>query len=184
MFDWKKYEEEFQLEFESIKEWFIKETSKLHVGRATPSIVENLKVEAYGELMPINQLANFSIPDARTLVIKPYDKTTVKAIVAAIHAADIGINPIADADLVRLTFPAPTEDSRKISAKKAKALAEDSRIKVRKIRQKLSDSFKKEENLVEDDKKDFQNKIDAQTKKLNASIEETLASVVKDLMTI
>lgn len=184
MIDFLIYKQQFESDFDSINEWLLSEFAKLRIGKANPAILDDILVHAYDDKMPINQLANLSIPDPRTLVIKPYDKSTLKDIAAAINAANIGINPQVDADVIRLTFKAPTEDDRKLLVKKAKSLAEDAKIKVRRSRQNLQDEFKKDANALEDDKKYFQNELDSITKNFNKKIEEELAKREKEIMTI
>ncbi len=184
MFDWKKYESLFNEEKQKAFSWLNSEYAKLQVGRANPNILDSVRVEAYGEMMQINQVANISVPEPRSLVIKPYDKSILKDIATGINAANLGLNPQVDADLIRINFPAPTEDSRKQLAKKAKTLVEDLKVKVRLIRQELQDQFKKEENLLEDDKKHFQTELDAYTKKVNAEADEVYANKEKEIMKI
>ena len=184
MFDWKTYETEFELLSEKPFQWMADEFSKLKIGRASPAFLNNVLVKAYGELMPINQVANMSVPDARTLVIKPYDRSTIKDIAASINAANLGINPQIDADIIRISFPIPTEDERKKLVKKAKEIAEETKVKVRKIRQELADKFKKEPTVVEDDKKYFQTQLDELTKKYNRMIEERFAKDEIEIMKI
>lgn len=178
------YKKQFENDFYSINEWMLSEFAKLRIGKASPAILDDILVHAYDDKMPINQLANLSIPDPRTLVIKPYDKSTLKDIAAAINAANIGINPQVDADVIRLTFKAPTEEDRKVLVKKAKSLAEEAKIRVRRSRQNLQDEFKKDLSALEDDKKYFQNELDLITKSFNKKIEEELAKREKEIMTI
>lgn len=184
MFDWKKYEDKFLNEEKNIINWMRSEFNKLHVGRANPALLDTVNVIAYGENMKINQLANVSVPDPRTLLITPYDKSTIKDIATGINAANIGVNPIVDADCIRITFPAPTEDARKQLVKKAKMVLEDSKIKVRLYRQQLQDEFKKELDVLEDDKKKFQQEIDKVTKKVNSNLETEFNTKEKDIMKI
>ncbi|MCV3753905.1 ribosome recycling factor [Ureaplasma zalophigenitalium] len=182
--DFKIYEIQMNEEKESVFKWMHNEFAKLRTGRATPAILDGILVDYYGTPTPINQLANISVVDARSLMIKPYDKNSIKDINTAINAANIGINPLVDADVIRLNFPAPTEDLRKELAKKAKQVSEEAKVKVRKIRQNLQDEFKKDVTALEDDKKFFQTKLDELTKKVNKEIEELLANKEKDILTI
>lgn len=184
MINWKDYEKAYNEAVEPIFSWMQHEFSKLRIGRASPAILDGILVSAYGDDLPINQVANISIPDARTLVIKPYDKSVLKDIAGAINAANLGVNPQVDADLIRITFAAPTEQARKDLVKKAKAIAEDAKVKVRRARQDIQDLFKKDASAVEDDKKYFQNELDTMTKSINKKIEDALASREKDIMTI
>ncbi|GAA5414712.1 ribosome recycling factor [Ureaplasma ceti] len=184
MINWKDYESAFNTEVEPIIEWMQHEFGKLRMGRATPAILDGILVEAYGEEMPIIQVANISIPDARTLIIKPYDKSILKDLAGAINGANLGVNPQVDADLIRITFAAPTEAARKDLVKKAKSISEDAKVKVRRARQDIQDLFKKDATAVEDDKKYFQTQLDTMTKAINKDIEEALAKREKEIMTI
>jgi ribosome recycling factor len=110
------------------------EFAGIRTGRATPGLVEKLKVDAYGSELPLQQLAGISVPEPRMLVISPYDKDSMKAIEKAIQASDLGINPSNDGQVVRLVFPALTEDRRKELVKLVKQRAEEGRVAVRNIR--------------------------------------------------
>jgi ribosome recycling factor len=110
------------------------EFAGIRTGRATPGLVEKLKVDYYGSEVPLQQLAGFSVPEPRVLVISPYDKASMKAIEKAIQASDLGINPSNDGQLMRLVFPALTEDRRKELVKLVKQRAEEGRVAVRNVR--------------------------------------------------
>ncbi|MCV3743639.1 ribosome recycling factor [Ureaplasma sp. ES3154-GEN] len=182
--DFKIYENKMNSEKDHVLKWMQSEFAKLRTGRATPGVLDGILADYYGSPTPINQMANINVMDARTLVIKPYDKSTIKNINTAINASNLGINPLVDADVIRLTFPAPTEELRKDLVKKAKQISEDTKVKVRKIRQNLQDEFKKDTSALEDDKKFFQTKLDELTKKVNKEIEDLFANKEKDILTI
>src|SRR5438105_5345128 len=110
------------------------EFSSVRTGRATPALVEKLKVDYYGTDVPLQQLAGFNVPEARLLVIQPYDKTSLKAIEKAIQNSDLGINPNNDGHLIRLVFPQLTEERRKELVKGVKHKAEEGRVAVRNLR--------------------------------------------------
>ena len=110
------------------------EFSGVRTGRASPAFVENLKVEYYGTETPLKQLAGFNVPEARLLVISPYDKSSIKSIEKAIQNSDLGINPSNDGAVIRLSFPALTEERRKDLVKMVHHKAEDGRVAVRNIR--------------------------------------------------
>jgi ribosome recycling factor len=110
------------------------EFSGIRTGRATSGLVEKLKVDAYGTEVPLQQIAGFSVPEPRVLVISPYDKSTMKAIEKAIQTSDLGINPSNDGHVVRLVFPALTEERRKDLVKLVKQRAEEGRVAVRNVR--------------------------------------------------
>jgi ribosome recycling factor len=110
------------------------EFSSIRTGRATPALVDKLKVDYYGSEVPLQQLAGFSVPEARVLVISPYDKGALKAIEKAIQASDLGVNPSNDGTIIRLTFPELTQERRKDLVKVVKGRAEEGRIAVRNVR--------------------------------------------------
>jgi ribosome recycling factor len=110
------------------------EFSSIRTGRATPALVDKLKVDYYGSEVPLQQLAGFSVPEARVLVISPYDKGALKAIEKAIQASDLGVNPSNDGAIIRLTFPELTQERRKDLVKVVKGRAEEGRIAVRNVR--------------------------------------------------
>ena len=117
------------------------EFSRVRTGRATPALVEKMRVDYYGSEVPLQQLAGFSVPEARVLVIAPYDKGALKAIEKAIQASDLGVNPSNDGALIRLTFPELTTDRRKELVKVVKKLAEDARVAVRNVRRSIRRSW-------------------------------------------
>jgi ribosome recycling factor len=108
--------------------------SAIRTGRATPALVEHLRVEYYGSEVPMQQIAGFNVPEARLLVITPYDKSALKAIEKAIQNSDLGINPSNDGTVVRLSFPPLTEDRRKDFVKLAKHKGEEARVAIRNVR--------------------------------------------------
>jgi ribosome recycling factor len=110
------------------------EFSAVRTGRATPALVEKLKVDYYGTEVPLQQLAGFNVPEARLLVVQPYDKNSLKAIEKAIQNSDLGINPSNDGQVIRLTFPQLTEERRKDLVKVVKHKAEEGRVAVRNLR--------------------------------------------------
>jgi ribosome recycling factor len=106
----------------------------LRTGRASASLLDRVMVDYYGEPTAINQIASIAVPEPRQLLIKPYDKADIKAIVEAINKAELGINPIAEADVVRLQLPALTEDRRKELAKHAKKMSDEAKVAIRNVR--------------------------------------------------
>lgn len=182
--EWKTYEDSFVNKSKGVLNWLEEELCKLRTGRVLPSALDHIKVDAYGDLQPIKNIANISSPEPRVLIIKAYDPSLYKEIAAAINAdVNLGVNPQIDADKIRLSFPALTEDMRKDTAKKAKAISEDAKIKIRKIRQTIQDEYKKEE-LSDDDKKYFNTQLDKVTKEQNEKIENLLNSKTKEIMSL
>src|SRR5918911_1480485 len=113
------------------------EFSRVRTGRATPALVEKMRVDYYGSEVPLQQLAGFTVPEPRVLVVAPYDKGAMKAIEKAIQTSDLGVNPSNDGTVIRLTFPELTADRRKELVKVVKKLAEEARVAVRNVRRHI-----------------------------------------------
>jgi len=148
--------------------------SAIRAGRANPSVLDQIKVEYYGALTPINQIASVSTPDPRTLMIQPWDASSLKPIEKAIMTSDLGINPQNDGRFLRLVFPQPTEERRKDLIKQVNRLAEDSKVAIRNIRRDAVEKFKvqkKKGDITEDDmtntEKDLQKLTDSYTKEID-----------------
>lgn len=163
------------------------ELQTVRAGRANPKILDKVSVDYYGTKTPLNQLANFSIPEARVLLIQPYDKSVVKDIIKGINEADIGINPNLDGDVIRLVFPELNEERRKELSKTVKKAGEDIKVSLRNIRRDANDFIKKLEDAkeaTEDDvkvfEKDIQKLLDEYVKKVDDAIE----AKNKEIMTI
>jgi ribosome recycling factor len=162
-------EERMKKAVESLK----REFGTVRTGRASTALLDNLKVEYYGSTMPINQLANMSTPDARTLEIKPWDAKALGEIEKAILKSDLGVTPNNDGKLIRICLPPPTEERRKELVKTVKKYAEDGRVVLRGIRQdanKALDAEKKESKLSEDDIKKAQENVQKLTDKYSHDI--------------
>ena len=130
------------------------EFAGVRAGRATPGLVEKLKVDYYGSEVPLQQLAGFSVPEPRVLVVAPYDKGAIKAIEKAIQTSDLGINPSNDGQVIRLSFPQLTADRRKELVKVVKHRAEEGRVAVRNIRRQSRhdlETFEKEGEISKDE---------------------------------
>lgn len=120
-----------------------KDFSKLRTGRASSSLIEDIKVDYYGTPTPMQQIASISIPDSRTIAIQPWDKNAFAAIEKAIQKSDLGLNPVNDGKLLRIVMPPLTGDRRKELAKVAKKYTEDAKVAIRNIRRDLNDTLKK-----------------------------------------
>ncbi len=160
-------------EFDHILEFFKEDIASIRTGRATPALVEDLSVEAYGQRMKVNELASMSVPEPRTLAIQPWDKSVVEAISNAIRKSDIGLQPIVDGDIIRLNIPSLTEERRKEFIKVLKHKTEESKIKIRKIREDIISKLhvmEKAKELREDDmfsaKEELQKIVDEYNHKL------------------
>ena len=161
--------------------------SEIRAGRANPAILNKISVEYYGVETPINQVAGISVPEARMIVIQPWDASVLKAIEKAILASDIGLNPNNDGKVIRLNFPDLTEERRKELAKEVRKIAEEAKVSVRSIRRDGMDTVKDEQKrseITEDEKADFEDKIQKLTDKYVAEIDKILENTEKEIMNI
>jgi ribosome recycling factor len=149
------------------------EFSAVRTGRATPALVDKLKVDYYGTDVPLQQIAGFSVPEPRVLVISPYDKSAIKAIEKAIQGSDLGVNPSNDGNVVRLSFPELTRERRKDLVKVVKQRAEDSRIAVRNVRRDI----RKELETQERDGELSRDELDRIEKDLEKVTHEAIAEI-------
>lgn len=161
--------------------------SEVRAGRANPAILNKVKVDYYGVPTPINQVAGVSVPEARLIVIQPWDASVLKDIEKAIVAADIGLNPNNDGKVIRLAFPELTEERRKDLVKDIKKMAEESKVSVRTIRRDGIDeakSLQKESLLTEDEEKKAEEQIQKLTDKKIAEIDAMLEKKEKEIMSV
>ena len=161
--------------------------AKIRTGRATPAILDAIKVDYYGSDTPIAQVAQIKVEDARTLAVTPWEKNLVPAIEKAIMTSDLGLNPASAGDVIRVPMPQLTEETRKGYVKQAKAEAEQSRISVRNIRRDvLADvkSLLKDKEITEDDERRSGDEIQKITDKFVAEIDQMLAVKEKDLLEV
>lgn len=159
----------------------------IRTGRATPAILDTIKVEAYGQEMAIKQLASISIPEPRMIVIQPWDKSVIGDIEKAILKSDLGINPINDGKLLRLVFPPLTEERRKELVKVVKKRAEEAKISVRNVRRDSIDFLKemeKEGDISEDDLHRGEDEIQRITDDFTDEIDRILEAKEKEIMEI
>ena len=163
------------------------ELAAIRAGRANPAVLDKLEVDYYGVPTRVNQLAAVSVSEARTLVIQPYDKSTLKAIEKAIQASDIGINPNNDGSVLRLLFPPLTEERRKELAKNISKMGEESKVAVRSIRRDANEklkAMKKSSEITEDDLKSLENDCQKMTDKFIAEIDKITAEKEKEIMSV
>jgi len=156
--EYKEYREEMDLAIEIFKEHL----STIRAGRANPAILNGIMVDYYGVKTPINQIGNISVPDARMIVIQPWDASILGDVERAIYASNIGINPSNDGKLIRLAFPMLSEERRKEIVKTVKSHGEEAKVKIRAIRRHAIDEFKKQlkaSDITEDDYKDMEKDI-------------------------
>jgi ribosome recycling factor len=162
-----------------------KELSSIRTGRATLSLLDGISVDYYGTKSPISQVASVSIPEARLMVIQPWDKSTIGEIERAILKADLGLNVNSDGNIIRITIPELTEERRKELAKHAKRLSEEGKIGIRNIRREANDALKKLERageLPEDDSRREQSEIQDLTDEHIDKIDEMVQAKEKEIM--
>ena len=162
------------------------ELAKIRAGRANPSMLEGIQVDYYGTKTPLNQVANVTTPDPKTIVIQPWDKSTVPLIEKAIMAANLGFTPVNDGNVVRINMPALTEERRKELVKRAKTEGENAKISVRNFRREANEKIKKDikEHLPEDVAKDAENKIQQMTDNYIQTVDKHLTVKEKEIMTV
>ncbi len=161
------------------------EYAAIRAGRANPAVLDKVRVDYYGVETPINQMAAVSVPDARTLMIQPWDKTTLKAIEKAIQTSDIGINPQNDGSVIRLVFPPLTEERRRELGKQVLKMGEDFKVSVRGVRrdslEKLK-AMKKANEITEDDQVNGEKKMQTLTDKYCKEIDDIASAKEKEIM--
>ena len=156
----------------------------IRAGRANPTILHSVMVEYYGTPTPLQQLATISIPEARQLSIKPFDRSCLNAIEKGIYEANIGLTPNNNGEVIILNIPALTEETRREYVKQAKQIAEDARIALRNARQDANNDIKKADDMTEDDKKDGQEDVQELINRYNKTIDEKLKVKEEELMSV
>ncbi len=168
---------------ESLTEHF----KKIRTGRASPAILDAVQVSYYGSMMPIQQVANVSVEDARTLMINPWEKNMVPEIEKAIMKSDLGLNPSTSGDVIRVPMPALTEETRKGYIRQARVEAENARVAIRNIRRDANGDFKdllKEKEITEDENRRGEDQVQKITDKYVGEVDALLAQKETDLMEI
>ena len=164
-----------------------RELNAVRAGRANPAVQDKIVVEYYGAPTPLQQLASVAVSEARILTITPWDRTLIRPISKAIQASDLGINPVDDGTMIRLTFPAPTEERRKQLAKDVSKLGEEAKVAVRNIRRDAMDKakqMKKAGELTEDDQKKLEEEVQKLTDKFIKKIDASVADKQKEIMSV
>lgn len=160
--------------------------SRIRAGRANVAILDGIRVESYGMMVPLNQVATVSTPDARTIAIKPWDKKAIRAIEKAIMDSEVGITPDNNGEVIRLAIPQPTEERRRELTKQCSKIAEKAKVEVRNVRGDLKDKLKKaiKDGLSEDVEKDAETSLQKVHDKYIAKLETLLTDKNKEIMTI
>lgn len=173
--------------FKQAIEFFDREAATLRTGRANPSMLDGIHVEAYGSTMPLNGVGNISVSDGRSIVISPWDKNVLKDIEKAIVAADLGVGVVNEGDKIRLTVPMLTEENRKELVKKLNVKMEDARIVIRQVRDEAKQAIEKafeDKEIAEDDKFRFVKELDEAVNTYNEELKTARDHKEKEIMTV
>lgn len=168
-------------------ESLVEQFKKIRTGRATPAILDAVQVSYYGSLVPVQQVANISVEDARTLMINPWEKKMVPEIEKAIMKSDLGLNPATSGDVIRVPMPALTEETRKGYIRQARHEAENAKVAIRNIRRDANGDFKellKDKEITEDENRRGEDQVQKITDKYVGEVDSLLAHKETDLMEI
>ncbi|MBS5604375.1 ribosome recycling factor [Clostridium sp. AF18-27] len=179
----KKYEEKMNKTLVVLEEEF----GAIRAGRANPHVLDKIKVDYYGTPTPLQQVGNISVPEARMIVIQPWEKSLIKPIEKAILTSELGINPNNDGNAIRLIFPELTEDRRKELAKDVKKKGDQAKVAIRNIRRDAMDAFKKMEksgDMSEDDRDLAEEKMQKLTDKMVEKVDKAVETKTKEIMTV
>ena len=174
-------------DFDKAVEHFISDLATLKTGRANPAILDLIKVESYGTFMPINQLASVAVPEPRSILIQPWDKSLVNNIDKAIRESDLGLSSINEGDKIRIVIPQMTEEARKEIVKSLHKKMEEARIAVRSVRDEIKEEIleaEKNKEFGEDEKYNLIEKLDKITGDYNNKIKEAGEKKEKEIMTV
>ena len=179
--------EQMQEKMESSVDALKRELTKIRTGRASLSLLDGVAVDAYGSKLPVNQVATLTIPESRMIAIQPWDPQTLPAIEKAILSSDLGLTPVNDGKIIRLTIPQLTEERRKELVKQVKKTAEEFRVAVRNVRRETNDvlkNMKKDKEISEDDMFRLQDEAQKETDKYILQIDEIAAGKEKEVMEV
>lgn len=179
----KKYEDKMNKTLDVLVEEF----GTIRAGRANPHVLDKIRVDYYGSPTPLQQVGNVSVPEARMIVIQPWDKSLLKAIEKALLTSELGINPTNDGNVIRLVFPELTEDRRKELAKEVKKKGDQAKVAIRNIRRDANEAFKKMEKggeMSEDDLAQATEQMQKLTDKMVAKVDQSVEAKTKEIMTV
>ena len=177
----------YQDKMDKTLEVLLADYGTIRAGRANPHVLDKIKVDYYGTPTPLQQVGNVSVPEARMIVIQPWEKSLLKAIEKAILTSELGINPTNDGNCIRLIFPEMTEDRRKEVAKEVKKKGDNAKVAVRNIRRDANDAYKKlkkEEDVSEDEIKELEDKVQKLTDKYIKDVDAAVEAKGKEIMTV
>lgn len=158
--------------------------ARIRAGRANPNIIDDVRVDYYGTPTPVQQMASVSVSESRTLVIEPWDKSVLGELEKALQAADLGINPANDGNLIRLNFPQPTEERRKELVREVKAIAEECKVMVRNARRDANNEIRELDDVSEDDTHRMEEEVQELTDKFTKEIDQLAEAKEKEVMEI
>ncbi len=179
----KQFEEKMEKSLENLENEF----TNIRAGRANPNILNKVKVDYYGSPTPLQQVGNVSVPEARTIIITPWENSMLKEIEKAILCSDLGLTPNNDGKSIILNFPELTEERRKELAKDIKKKGENAKVAIRNIRRDANDYFKKQlkaNEISEDEAKDYEDKVQKMTDKYVDKVESATEGKTKEIMTV
>ena len=177
----------FETKMSKSYEALLRDYATIRAGRANPHVLDKIKVDYYGTPTPLQQVGNISVPEARIILIQPWEKKMIREIERAINTSDLGINPTNDGSAIRLVFPELTEERRKSLAKDVKKKGDEAKVAVRNIRRDANETFKKmnkNNELTEGDQKNLETKAQKLTDKYIAKIDEAVEEKTKEIMTV
>ena len=180
-------EKDYSAKMDKTIQSFKKDLASIRTGRANASMLDMIKVDVYGQMMPINQLATVSVPEARLITVQVWDQSNVKVVDAAIQKSDLGINPQIDGAVLRLRIPDLTEERRKEFIKVLKTIGEKNKVSIRNIRREGNDELKKlikDKKISEDENKVFEKNIQKVTDDHIANIEKILSEKEKEILQV
>ncbi|MDO8669227.1 MAG: ribosome recycling factor [Candidatus Buchananbacteria bacterium] len=176
-----------KIDFNKTMDHFVSDMATLKTGRANPAVLDSIKVEAYGSFVPINQVASIAVPEARSIIIQPWDKSVINNIDKAIRESDLGLSPINEGDKIRISIPQMTEESRKEIVKNLNKKMEDARIAIRGVRDEIKEEIltaEKNKEFGEDEKYSLIEQLDKMTGDFNNKIKELGDKKEKEIMTV
>ena len=181
------YLDEANEKMEGAKSFLKRELAHIRAGKATPALLDGIKVEYYGTQTPLNQLANISAPDPRLLTVEPFDKSSIRQIEKSIMTSGLGLNPNNDGTLIRIPLPVLSEERRKDLVKVSRDKAEEARVSIRNTRREIKDEIKKivkEESLPEDSRFEAEDELQKLTDSYISGVEQMLKDKEEEIMTV
>ena len=163
---------------------FQENLKKVRTGRANPNMLDKIKVDYYGTPTPLNQIASIAVSEGKTLVIKPFDRNSVKDIEKAINESDLGLPPQNGGDVIRISVPSLTEETRKGFCKEVDKMAEEAKVAIRNVRRDVNEKIKKDKSIPEDLSKSYLDDIQKETDKSIENVDNLAKSKQKEIMTI